>query len=94
MKLLESIVESYPEIIEIRRDLHAHPEFGFEEVRTSKVVAAKLAERDTPTIRGLGGTGVIGIVKSGASDRAIGLRADMGALPMQEQSSFLHRPYK
>lgn len=94
MKLLESIVESYPEMIEIRRDLHAHPEFGFEEVRTSEVVAAKLAERGIPTLRGLGGTGVIGIVKSGASDRAIGLRMDMDALPMQEENSFLHRPHK
>jgi hippurate hydrolase len=74
----------------IRRDLHAHPELCFQEVRTADVVAAKLSEWGIPIHRGLGTTGVVGIVKAGSSDRAIVLRADMDALPMQEFNTFAH----
>lgn len=74
MKLLGPIVETHPEIMEIHRELHAFPELGFEVVRTSEVIAVKLAEWGISTIRGLGGSGMVGIVKYGASDRAIGLR--------------------
>jgi amidohydrolase len=75
---------------DLRRDIHAHPELRFEENHTSELVAAKLAEWGIPQYRGLGKTGVVGIVKAGNSERAIGLRADMDALPMQEQNRFDH----
>ncbi len=90
MQLIDSIAQHAPEIATIRRDLHAHPELCFQEVRTADVVAAKLTEWGIPIHRGLGKTGVVGIVKAGTSSRAIALRADMDALPMQEFNTFAH----
>jgi hippurate hydrolase len=90
MKLVDPIIAFQSEIQAIRRDLHAHPELCYEEQRTSDVVAAKLTEWGIPVIRGLGVTGVVGIIKNGTSERAIGLRADMDALPMQEVNTFPH----
>jgi len=90
MKLVEPILAHQAALQEIRRDLHAHPELCYEEQRTADVVAARLTEWGIPIVRGLGVTGVVGIVKSGTSDRAIGLRADMDALPMQEINGFAH----
>ena len=74
----------------LRRDLHAHPELCFNEFCTADLVAAKLTEWGIPIHRGLGQTGVVGIIKSGTSGRAIGLRADMDALPMAEANTFAH----
>ncbi|WP_439365980.1 M20 aminoacylase family protein [Bradyrhizobium sp. DASA03005] len=90
MKLIDSIVREAPQIAALRRDMHAHPELSFEEVRTASLVATKLAEWGIPVNRGLGRTGVVGIVKNGSSSRAVGLRADMDALPMQELNTFEH----
>ncbi|WP_025595668.1 amidohydrolase [Pseudoduganella sp. UC29_71] len=90
MKLVEPIIAFQSELQQIRRDLHAHPELCYEEVRTSDVVAAKLTEWGIPVVRGLGLTGVVGIIQNGTSGRAIGLRADMDALPMQEINTFAH----
>ncbi|WP_332856368.1 M20 aminoacylase family protein [Duganella sp. S19_KUP01_CR8] len=90
MKLVDPIIAFQSEIQQIRRDLHAHPELCYEEKRTSDVVADKLSEWGIPVIRGLGLTGVVGIIKHGSSKRAIGLRADMDALPMQEVNTFAH----
>jgi len=90
MKLVDPIIAFQSELQQIRRDLHAHPELCYEEQRTSDIVAAKLTEWGIPVIRGLGLTGVVGIIKSGTSERAIGLRADMDALPMQEINTFPH----
>jgi hippurate hydrolase len=90
MKLIDPIVEFQAELQKIRRDIHAHPELCFEEQRTADVVARKLTEWDIPIVRGMGVTGVVGIIKSGNSSRAIGLRADMDALPMQEINTFPH----
>jgi hippurate hydrolase len=90
MKLVEPIIAFQSELQQIRRDLHAHPELCYEEQRTSDVVAAKLTEWGIPVVRGLGLTGVVGIIKNGTSERAIGLRADMDALPMQEINTFAH----
>ena len=93
MKLHESILSDAAAIAAIRRDIHAHPELCFEEVRTADVVAAKLTEWGITIHRGMGKTGVVGIVHGrdgGASGRAIGLRADMDALPMQEFNTFAH----
>ena len=90
MKLVEPIIAFQSEIQQIRRDLHAHPELCYEEKRTSDVVADKLSEWGIPVIRGLGLTGVVGIIKNGSSKRAIGLRADMDALPMQQVNTYAH----
>ncbi len=90
MNLIDPIVQFQAEIQQIRRDIHAHPELCFEEHRTSEVVAQKLEAWGIPIIRGLAGTGIIGVLKNGTSERAIGLRADMDALPMQEINTFAH----
>jgi amidohydrolase len=90
MNILDSIVTQAASIAAVRRDIHAHPELCFEENRTADVIAGKLAEWGIPVHRGLGKTGVVGIIKSGSSSRAVGLRADMDALPMQEFNTFSH----
>ncbi len=90
MRLVEPILAYQAELETIRRDIHAHPELCYEEQRTADVVAARLAEWGIPVVRGLGVTGVVGIIKNGTSNRAIGLRADMDALPMQELNTFDH----
>ncbi len=90
MNLVEPIIAFQAELEQIRRDLHAHPELCYEEQRTADVVAARLTEWGIPVVRGLGVTGVVGIIKNGSSPRAIGLRADMDALPMHEVNSFAH----
>ena len=90
MNVLDSIVTQAASIMAVRRDIHAHPELCFEEKRTADLVAAKLTEWGIEVHRGMGTTGVVGVLKSGTSDRAIGLRADMDALPMQEFNTFEH----
>jgi amidohydrolase len=90
MKLLDSIVTQAASMAALRRDLHAHPELCFQETRTSDLVAARLAEWDIPVHRGLGTTGVVGVIRKGSSTRAVGLRADMDALPVQEANTFAH----
>lgn len=73
-------------LVDFRRDLHAHPELGFAEHRTSELIASRLVEAGIEVHRAIGGTGLVGVLRSGSSDRAIGLRADMDALPIQEQT--------
>jgi hippurate hydrolase len=90
MHLIPEIAQQRSSLEALRRDLHAHPELCFNEFRTADRVAAKLTEWGIPIHRGLGRTGVVGIVKHGTSRRAIGLRADMDALPMQEANTFAH----
>jgi hippurate hydrolase len=90
MQLIESILADAAAITTIRRDIHAHPELCFEEVRTADVIAKALTEWGIPIQRGLGKTGVVGIVKNGTSNRAVGLRADIDALPMTEHNQFAH----
>ena len=90
MNLLDPVVTQAGAIAAIRRDIHAHPELRFEEVRTADVVAGKLTEWGIPIHRGLGKTGVVGTVRNGSSARALGLRADMDALPIQEFNTFVH----
>jgi hippurate hydrolase len=91
MQLIEDLVRSNPESRALRRDLHAHPELRFEEHRTSDLVARTLERHGIPVHRGLGGTGVVGVIRAGASKRSVGLRADMDALPVQEVNTFAHR---
>jgi amidohydrolase len=91
MNLIDRIVQFQSDIARIRRDLHAHPELCFQEVRTADIVAAKLEEWGYAVHRGLGRTGVVGTIKVGDSARAVGLRADMDALPLDEHNTFAHR---
>jgi amidohydrolase len=92
MPNIEHIEGFADELTAIRRDLHAHPEIGFEEVRTSGIVAEKLAQWGVEVHRGLGGTGVVGVLKGkGSGSRRIGLRADMDALPMEENTNLKWR---
>ena len=91
MNLLDFPPGFIDELQAIRRDIHAHPELGYEEHRTADLVAAKLTEWGIPVTRGLGGTGVVGVITgTGGDGRTIGLRADMDALPMRELNTFGH----
>lgn len=90
MAVKEEIAAFQNEIRTWRRDIHAHPETAFEEFRTSDVVAEKLESFGIPVHRGLAKTGVVGTLKVGESNRAIGLRADMDALDILEENTFDH----
>lgn len=91
MKLIEPILQFHDELKQIRRTIHAHPELAYEETHTSQLVTQQLEAWGIPVIRGLGGTGVVGVIRAGSSSRAVGLRADMDALPLQEHNQFAHR---
>ncbi|MDA1117893.1 MAG: M20 family metallopeptidase [Proteobacteria bacterium] len=89
---LEMLRLFHAELVHIRRDIHANPELGFEETRTSQIVADKLTEWGIEVHRGLAKTGVVGVIKGRKnSGRAIGLRADMDCLPMHETGNVAHR---
>ena len=90
MQLIESILADAAAITAIRRDIHSHPELCFQEERTADLIAKALTDWGIPIHRGLGKTGVVGIVKNGTSSRAVGLRADIDALPMTEHNHFAH----
>lgn len=91
MPIPARIETDLPFLTELRRDLHAHPELGFEEERTSGIVVRLLDEAGIKVHRGLGGTGVVGTLQVGSGTRTIGLRADMDALAMPEMAD---RPHK
>lgn len=83
MPTIDRIAEFADELTAIRQDLHAHPELGFEEVRTSGIVADKLRSWGVDVTTGIGGTGVVGVIEGRKGEgRMIGLRADMDALPI------------
>ncbi|MCO5106129.1 MAG: M20 family metallopeptidase [Burkholderiaceae bacterium] len=88
---VERIARHQTELSAWRRDIHAHPELGFEETRTAALVAERLASWGIEVHRGVGRTGVVGVLRHGNSPRTIGLRADMDALPILEANSFAHR---
>ncbi|MEI8268089.1 MAG: M20 aminoacylase family protein [Betaproteobacteria bacterium] len=88
--MIADIEASLPEFVAIRRDLHAHPELCFAEERTASQVAGLLERWGIPVTRGIGRTGVVGVIRRGQGQRAIGLRADMDALPLQEHNRFAH----
>ncbi|SNT26963.1 hippurate hydrolase [Noviherbaspirillum humi] len=90
MQVRDTLVQFHDQLQRIRRDLHAHPELSYEERRTADVIARTLEEWGIPVIRGLGKTGVVGIIRKGNGNRALGLRADMDALPVQEINRFDH----
>jgi len=74
-----------------RHDIHTHPELGFRENRTAGVIAKLLAEFGLEVHTGIGATGIVGVLQRGTADQAIGLRADIDALPIQEANTFEHR---
>jgi hippurate hydrolase len=86
--MIEDILKTHlPELTAIRRDLHAHPEMLFQEERTAAIVAAELARLGFHVTTGIAKTGVVGTISNGTSSRTIGIRADMDALPIQEQTN-------
>jgi len=92
MAIINRVADFHDEMTKWRHELHSHPEICYEEVWTSDFIAGKLAEFGIDVVRGLAGTGVIGILK-GKTDtgRSIGLRADMDGLPMPETNDFEHK---
>lgn len=90
MQLIQDIVANSDTLTEIRRDIHKHPELAYEEHRTADLVAKRLASFGIEVDRGLAGTGVVGTLKGGGGNRAIGLRADVDALAMDELNAFDH----
>ena len=93
MKPQDHIARWHDEFTAIRRDLHAHPELGFEEHRTARVVQERLAALGIEHHAGIGRTGVVAVIRGArdGSGRSVGLRADMDALPMQEENHFAHK---
>ncbi|MEO6564770.1 MAG: M20 aminoacylase family protein [Casimicrobiaceae bacterium] len=93
MKPPEYITRWHDEFTAIRRDLHAHPEIGFEEHRTAQVVTQRLKAYGIEHHAGIGRTGVVAVIhgRQQGSGRSVGLRADMDALPMQEENEFAHK---
>jgi len=91
MQIIPRIEEFHDDLVNWRHDIHAHPELGFEERRTSDLVAERLAGFGCEVHRGIGRTGVVGRLRIGNSSRSVGLRADMDALPIQEANSFTYR---
>ena len=94
MHLVKQIEDMELQLSEWRQDLHAHPELGFEEHRTSDFVASKLEEFGVEVHREIGKTGVVGVLRQGNETRSIGLRADMDALPISETNEFSHKSKK
>ena len=90
-KIIPEIAANHETMTAWRRDLHAHPELGFEEHRTSALVAEKLKAWGLEVHQGLGKTGVVGTLRVGNATQSIGLRADMDALPMAENNTFSHK---
>ena len=91
MKRTEFLPTWHAELTAIRRDLHAHPELAYQETRTADKVAELLSSWGLAVHRGLGVTGVVGTLRGQRDNgRAVGLRADMDALPLQEANTFAH----
>ena len=91
MTIDQRIARLHGEMTAWRRDIHAHPELGFEETRTAGIVADKLESFGLEVHRGVGRTGVVGVLRAGGGKASLGLRADMDALPIQETNDFEYR---
>ena len=78
------------DLVRLRRDIHMHPELGFQERRTAALIAARLRAAGIEVHEGIGGTGLVGVLRNGGSVRSIGLRADMDALPFQEETGLVY----
>ena len=90
MNIPKEIQDFTNDLIEWRQDIHRNPEIGFKESRTSKFVAEQLESFGCEVHAGIGGTGVVGVLRHGQGNRSIGVRADMDALPIQEENTFDH----
>jgi hippurate hydrolase len=86
----QDVADLVPALVALRRDLHAHPELAFQEHRTAGIVATALLELGLQVHEGIGGTGVVGVLRCGSGPRSVGLRADMDALPVVEQGDRPH----
>ncbi|MBL8833666.1 MAG: M20/M25/M40 family metallo-hydrolase, partial [Rhodospirillales bacterium] len=91
MPVINRVAAFHEDMKAWRREIHAYPELCFEENRTADLVAARLESFGIEIHRGLATTGVVGTLRAGSSSRAIGLRADMDALPMGEDNGFAHK---
>lgn len=91
MSIIDAIRTYQDELTTIRRDFHANPELGLEEHRTAEIVAQKLESWGIEVHRGVGRTGVVGVLRKGSGKTAVGLRADMDCLPMEEQTNLPYR---
>lgn len=91
MPTIERIADFAEELTAIRRDFHQHPELGFQEKRSAGVIAGLLESWGIDVTRGLGGTGLVGVLDGARPGRTIGLRADMDALPMEERTNLPYR---
>jgi hippurate hydrolase len=91
MTVIVEIDAAQRQIQALRRHIHAHPELRYEETQTAELIAQTLASWGIEVHRGLGKTGVVGVLRNGSNPRSIGLRADMDALPIQELNTFGHR---
>ncbi|MBB5214688.1 M20 aminoacylase family protein [Parapusillimonas granuli] len=90
MAVISQIEAVHPELVDIRRRIHANPETAFQEVETSQLVAGELRKFGIEVHTNVGRTGVVGVLRNGSSTRRIALRADMDALPMTEMNTFAH----
>lgn len=84
--IAEATARIEPRLVALRRDLHAHPELGFEEVRTAGIVAAELGRLGISHRGGFGRTGIVGLIEGGAAGPTLLIRADMDALPIHERT--------
>ena len=91
MPIINRIADFHADLTATRRDIHAHPELGFQERRTSDMVAKLLESWGVEVHRNIAGTGLVGVLRNGTSKRSIGFRADMDCLPMTETNDFGHR---
>ena len=91
MNVVKEIAAQHQKHQQWRHDFHAHPELAYQEDRTAERVAERLKSFGIPITTGIGRTGVVGTIEGGSSDRSIGLRADMDALPIKELNEFTHR---
>ncbi len=91
MSVIDNLRREQSRLAGIRRDIHAHPELAYAEHRTAGLVATHLESLGCEVHRGIGKTGVVAAIRGGKGLRAIGLRADMDALPIQERNTFEHR---
>ncbi|MEZ5659951.1 MAG: M20 aminoacylase family protein [Burkholderiaceae bacterium] len=91
MALIASIADLHQEMTSWRHDIHAHPELGFQESRTADLVARELESFGIEVHRGIGKTGLVGVLRAGDGGGRIGLRADMDALPIHEANQFSHK---
>ncbi len=88
--LLAALQKQAPPFVALRQDIHRHPKLGLHEVRTSELIAKQLQGWGYAVHRGLARTGVVGQLRKGSGHRRLGLRADMDALPLQENNDFAH----